>query len=80
MRSFFVLAVILMATSAIYIPQKYAQYKPGYMRIPEWEKIASGERKLMQKEPTMNFKPTEDVLTKAKCGFQVTRLKIWIMI
>ena len=68
MKCFNVLALILASTLAIHIPQKYAHYKPGYIRIPEWEKIASGERKLMQKEPTMNFKPREDVLTTVKCG------------
>ena len=38
------------------------------MRIPGWEKIASGERKLNQKEPTMTFTPREDFLPRADCG------------
>ena len=58
----------MVATTAIHIPQKYAHYKPGYLRIPEWEKIASGERKLKQKEPSVSFKAREDILTKVECG------------
>ena len=45
------------------------------MRIPEWEKIASGERKLKQKEPTMSFKPRKDILTKAKCGIPGNKIQ-----
>ena len=75
MKSFIVLALILASILAIHIPQKYADYKLGYVRIPEQEKIASGERKIMQKEPTMNFKPREDVLTKAKCGIPGNKIE-----
>ena len=42
------------------IPDKYAHYKPGYMRIPGWQKIQSGQKKLNQKEPTMKFTPRAD--------------------
>merc|ERR1712241_399961 len=68
MKSFAFLAVILASASAIHIPEKYAHYKPGYMRIPEWEKIMSGEKKLNQNEPTMNFEPRSDYLPRADCG------------
>merc|ERR1712038_1616166 len=59
-------SLALAAASAIHIPKKYAHYKPGYMRIPGWEKIASGERKLNQKEPTMTFTPRKDFLVELK--------------
>merc|ERR1711936_1013776 len=68
MKYLVVFALALAAASAIHIPKKYAHYKPGYMRIPGWEKIASGERKLNQKEPTMTFTPREDFLPRADCG------------
>jgi len=68
MKSFAFLAIVLVSASAIHIPEKYAHYKPGYMRIPEWEKIMSGEKKLNQKEPTMTFEPRNDYLPRADCG------------
>jgi len=68
MKYLVIFALALAAASAIHIPKKYAHYKPGYMRIPGWEKIASGERKLNQKEPTMTFTPREDFLPRADCG------------
>merc|ERR1712213_258337 len=48
--------------------KKYEHYKPGYMRIPGWEKIASGERKLNQKAPTMKFTPRDEIDTRETCG------------
>merc|ERR1712195_54807 len=68
MKYLVILALALAAASAIHIPAKYAHYKPGYMRIPGWEKIASGERKLNQKEPTMKFTPRDEIDTRATCG------------
>merc|ERR1712037_319070 len=68
MKCFAVLALALATASAIHIPAKYAHYKPGYMRIPGWEKIASGERKLNQKAPTMKFTPRDEIDTRATCG------------
>merc|ERR1711992_208073 len=68
MKSFAFLAIVLVSASAIHIPEKYAHYKPGYMRIPDWEKIMSGEKKLNQKEPTMTFEPRNDYLPRADCG------------
>ena len=68
MKCFIVLSLILVTTSAIHISKKYAHYKPGYMRIPDWEKITSGQRKLKQKEPTLTFKTKDGVLIKAECG------------
>merc|ERR1739844_383626 len=68
MKSFAFLAIVLVSASAIHIPEKYAHYKPGYMRIPEWEKIMSGEKKLNQNEPTMKFEPRSDYLPRADCG------------
>ena len=38
------------------------------MRIPGWEKIASGERKLNQKAPTMKFTPRDEIDTRETCG------------
>merc|ERR1712241_537733 len=34
-----------------------ATAKPGYMRIPGWQKIQSGMKKLNQKEPTGTYIP-----------------------
>merc|ERR1712186_217906 len=68
MKCFVVLALALAATSAIHIPKKYEHYKPGYMRIPGWEDIASGKRKLNQKESTKVFTPRSDTIVKAACG------------
>merc|ERR1712203_360902 len=68
MKCFAVLALALATASAIHIPAKYAHYKPGYMRIPGWEKIASGERKLNQKAPTMKFTPRDEIDTRETCG------------
>ena len=68
MKCFIILALVLVTTSAIHIPKNYAHYKPGYMRIPEWEQITSGQRKLMQKEPTLTFEPKDGVLSRAECG------------
>merc|ERR1712241_781098 len=61
-------ALALAAASAIHIPKKYEHYKPGYMRIPGWEDIASGKRKLNQKESTKVFTPRSDTIVKAACG------------
>merc|ERR1712243_400869 len=68
MKCFVVLALALAAASAIHIPKKYEHYKPGYMRIPGWEDIASGKRKLNQKESTKVFTPRSDAVVKAACG------------
>merc|ERR1712107_352109 len=68
MKCFAVLALALATASAIHIPKKYEHYKPGYMRIPGWEKIASGERKLNQKAPTMKFTPRDEIDTRETCG------------
>merc|ERR1711890_99143 len=68
MKCFAFLAVVLVSASAIHIPEKYAHYKPGYMRIPDWEKIMSGEKKLNQKEPTMKFEPRSDYMPRVDCG------------
>merc|ERR1711988_1046994 len=68
MKCFVVLALALAAASAIHIPKKYEHYKPGYMRIPGWEDIASGKRKLNQKESTKVFTPRSDTVVKAACG------------
>merc|ERR1712011_14657 len=45
-----------------------ATAKPGYMRIPGWQKIQSGMKKLNQKEPTMKFEPRDDYTPKKACG------------
>merc|ERR1712007_412474 len=68
MKCFVVLALALAAASAIHIPKKYEHYKPGYMRIPGWEDIASGKRKLNQKESTKVFISRSDTIVKAACG------------
>merc|ERR1711997_1206250 len=68
MKCFVVLALALAAASAIHIPKKYEHYKPGYMRIPGWEDIASGKRKLNQKESTKVFTPRSDTIVGAECG------------
>ena len=57
-----ILALGLATANALIIPDQFKDYKPGYMRIPGWEQIASGERKLHQKPPTMKFTPRDDVL------------------
>ena len=74
MKYFIILALIFITTSAIHIPKNYAHYKPGYMRIPEWEKITSGQRKLKQKEPTLTFKPKDGGLTRVECGIPGSKL------
>merc|ERR1712122_260774 len=38
------------------------------MRIPGWQKIQSGMKKLNQKEPTMKFEPRDDYTPKKACG------------
>merc|ERR1711890_75852 len=68
MKCFVILAIALASASAIYIPKKYEHYKPGYTRIPGWEDIASGKRKLNQKEPTQVFTPRADIMPRADCG------------
>merc|ERR1712186_119683 len=68
MKCFVILAIALASASAIHIPKKYEHYKPGYMRIPGWEDIASGKRKLNQKESTKVFTPRSDTIVKAACG------------
>merc|ERR1712165_298869 len=68
MKYFAILAVVLVSASAIHIPKKYAHYKPGFMRIPEWEKIQSGEKKLNQKPSTTKFEPRNDFLPRDDCG------------
>merc|ERR1711944_258677 len=60
MKCFVILAIALASASAIHIPKKYEHYKPGYMRIPGWEDIASGKRKLNQKPSTKVFIPRAD--------------------
>merc|ERR1711997_1162645 len=68
MKCFVVLALALAAASALHIPKKYEHCKPGYMRIPGWEDIASGKRKLNQKESTKVFTPRSDTIVGAECG------------
>merc|ERR1712242_334491 len=68
MKCFVILAIALASASAIHIPKKYEHYKPGYMRIPGWEDIASGKRKLNQKESTKVFTPRSDTIVGAECG------------
>jgi hypothetical protein len=63
-----ILALGLATANALIIPDQFKDYKPGYMRIPGWEQIASGERKLHQKPPTMKFTPRDDVLPYESCG------------
>merc|ERR1711923_543340 len=45
-----------------------ANAKPGYMRIPGWQKIQSGMKKLNQKEPTGIYKPRAEHTPKKACG------------
>ena len=72
MKCLIILALILVITtsSTIHMPKNNTHYKPGYMRIPEWEQITSGQRKLKQKEPKLMFEPKNGgVLTREiKCG------------
>merc|ERR1711890_138501 len=68
MKCFVILAIALASASAIYIPKKYEHYKPGYTRIPGWEDIASGKRKLNQKPSTKVFTPRADIMPRADCG------------
>jgi len=68
MRCFVILAIALASASAIHIPKKYEHYKPGYMRIPGWEDIASGKRKLNQTPSTKVFTPRADTMPRADCG------------
>merc|ERR1712012_317813 len=64
MKCFVVLALALAAASAIHIPKKYEHYKPGYMRIPGWEDIASGKRKLNKKSLLKCSHPDPTPLSK----------------
>merc|ERR1712213_251406 len=63
-----VLVVALAGANALTLREKYENAKPGYMRIPGWEKIMSGERKLNQTPSTKKFTPRDDVLPSASCG------------
>ena len=55
MKCFVVLALALATANAGTLQDKYANAKPGYMRIPGWQKIQSGMKKLNQKEPTGTY-------------------------
>merc|ERR1711963_1179029 len=68
MKCFVVLALALATANAGTLQDKYANAKPGYMRIPGWQKIQSGMKKLNQKEPTMKFEPRDDYTPKKACG------------
>ena len=65
MKCFVVLALALATANAGTLQDKYANAKPGYMRIPGWQKIQSGMKKLNQKEPTMKFEPRDDYTPKS---------------
>merc|ERR1712012_1180255 len=68
MKVALVLVVALAGANALTLREKYENAKPGYMRIPGWEKIMSGERKLNQTPSTKKFTPRDDVLPSASCG------------
>merc|ERR1712045_835716 len=63
-----VLALALATANAGTLQDKYANAKPGYMRIPGWQKIQSGMKKLNQKEPTGTYVPRPEHTPKKACG------------
>lgn len=65
MKCFVIVALALTAVKAGTLQDKYANAKPGFMRIPGWQKIQSGLKKLNQKEPTMKFEPKSDQIPKS---------------
>merc|ERR1739837_48284 len=68
MKCFVVLALALATANAGTLQDKYANAKPGYMRIPGWQKIQSGMKKLNQKEPTGTYEPRPEHTPKKACG------------
>ena len=66
MKCFVVLALALATANAGTLQDKYANAKPGYMRIPGWQKIQSGMKKLNQKEPTGTYVPRPEHTPKSK--------------
>merc|ERR1739845_240978 len=68
MKCFVVLALALATANAGTLQDKYANAKPGYMRIPGWQKIQSGMKKLNQKEPTGTYVPRPEHTPKKACG------------
>jgi len=68
MKCFVVLALALATANAGTLQDKYANAKPGYMRIPGWQKIQSGMKKLNQKEPTGIYEPRPEHTPKKACG------------
>merc|ERR1712141_914842 len=68
MKCFVVLALALATANAGTLQDKYANAKPGYMRIPGWQKIQSGIKKLNQKEPTGTYVPRPEHTPKKACG------------
>merc|ERR1719336_687080 len=68
MKCFVVLALALATANAGTLQDKYANAKPGYMRIPGWQKIQSGMKKLNQKEPTGIYEPRAEHTPKKACG------------
>jgi len=68
MKCFAVLALALATANAGTLQDKYANAKPGYMRIPGWQKIQSGMKKLNQKEPTGIYEPRAEHTPKKACG------------
>jgi len=68
MKYFVVLALALATANAGTLQDKYANAKPGYMRIPGWQKIQSGMKKLNQKEPTGTYVPRPEHTPKKACG------------
>ena len=65
MKCFVVLALALATANAGTLQDKYANAKPGYMRIPGWQKIQSGMKKLNQKEPTGTYVPRPEHTPKS---------------
>ena len=65
MKCFVVLALALATANAGTLQDKYANAKPGYMRIPGWQKIQSGMKKLNQKEPTGIYEPRAEHTPKS---------------
>merc|ERR1711982_199470 len=68
MKCFVVLALALATANAGTLQDRYANAKPGYMRIPGWQKIQSGMKKLNQKEPTGIYEPRPEHTPKKACG------------
>ena len=65
MKCFVILALALATANAGTLQDKYANAKPGYMRIPGWQKIQSGMKKLNQKEPTGTYEPRAEHTPKS---------------